>query len=217
MDSGIDEEAADSPRGVSQAARRLAILDAAKQVFFDEGYQLASMDRIAERARTTKRTVYGYFPSKEALFAAVVAKGCAHVVDQLPGSGTLPADPREGLMLFARTSAELMGSPNCIKLERMILAETERHPRFAATLSETFDAGEAKLANYLAACIAAGRLKPHDPVLAARMLSNAIGQATSLRSLLAPRTDGADLEKSGRAIEAAVDLYLNAYAVGRAV
>jgi AcrR family transcriptional regulator len=212
MDSAINEQTGDSPRGVSQAARRLAILDAAKQVFFDEGYQLASMDRIAERAGTTKRTVYGYFPNKEALFAAVVEKGCAHVLEQLPGPGTLPGDPREGLIAFARTSAELMGSPNCIKLERMILAETERHPRFAATLGETFDAGEAKLADYLAACISAGRLKPHDPVLAARMLSNAIGQATSLRSLLALQTGAADLEKAGRAIEAAVDLYLNAYA-----
>jgi len=212
MDSSDFEETAGSPRSVSQAARRLAILDAAKLVFFDEGYQLASMDRIAERAGTTKRTVYGYFPNKEALFAAVVEKGCAHVLDQLPGPGTLPAGPREGLIVFARASAELMGSPNCIKLERMILAEAERHPRFAATLGETFDAGETKLADYLAACIATGRLKPHDPILAARMLSNAIGRATSLRSLLALRADSAELEKSGRAIEAAVDLYLNAYA-----
>jgi len=211
MDSDLAGETAGSQRGVSQATRRLAILDAAKAVFFDEGYQLASMDRIAERAGTTKRTVYGYFPSKEALFAAVVEKGCAHVLGQLPGSGTLPEDPREGLMVFARASAELMGSPNCIKLERMILAEAERHPRFAATLGETFDAGEAKLASYLAACIAAGRLRPHDPILAARMLSNAIGRATSLRSLLALQADGAELQKSGRAIAAAVDLYLNAY------
>lgn len=214
MDSSRAEDAAatDSPRTAGQIARRLAILDAAKLVFFDEGYQIASMDRIAERAGTTKRTVYGYFPGKEALFAAVVEKGCAHVVGQLPGPGTLPADPRQGLIIFARASAELMASPNCVKLERLILAEAERHPRFAATLGAAFDAGEVKLTDYLAACIAGGRLKPHDPVLAARMLSNAIGQPTSLRSLLGAEACAADREKAGRAIDAAVELYLNVYA-----
>jgi len=215
MDSSHAAEQTDSPRTAGQAARRLAILDAAKAVFFDEGYQLASMDRIAERAGTTKRTVYGYFPNKEALFAAVVEKGCAHVVEQLPGPGTLPADPREGLTLFVRASAGLMASPTCIQLERLIVAEAERHPRFGATLRQAFDAAEAKLADYLAACIAAGRLKPHDPALAARMLSNAIGQPTSLRSLLGSPTGPSPDETAGRAAEAAVALYLQAYAADR--
>src|SRR5579872_4508620 len=160
-------DAANGLRTQGQAARRLAILDAAKAVFFDEGYQLASMDRIAERAGTTKRTVYGYFPNKEALFGAVVDKGCAHVVGQLPGPDTLPADPRLGLPIFAHASAGLMSSPNCVLLERLILAEADRHPQFAASLSQAFEAGEAKLAAYLTACIKARRLKPHDAVLAA--------------------------------------------------
>jgi AcrR family transcriptional regulator len=212
MDSTLREETAEGARNPSQAARRLAILDAAKAVFFEQGYQLASMDRIADRAGTTKRTVYGYFPNKEALFGAVVDKGCASVVGQLPGPRQLPADPRLGLPAFAHASAGLMSSPNCVLLERLILAEAERHPQFAATLSQAFEAGEAKLAAYLAECIAAGRLKPHDPALAARVLSNAIGQAISLRSLLATPGRAQDAASVREAIDAAVELYLAVYA-----
>jgi AcrR family transcriptional regulator len=53
--------------------RRRDILLAGKKIFFENGYQLASVDRIAEVAGTTKRTVYDHFGSKEALFAEVIA------------------------------------------------------------------------------------------------------------------------------------------------
>ena len=55
-----------------QPPRRKAILEAAKDVFLDQGYELATMDAIAERAATTKRTVYAHFEHKQALFAAMV-------------------------------------------------------------------------------------------------------------------------------------------------
>jgi AcrR family transcriptional regulator len=208
-----DDPKAGGVRGAAKAARREAILNAAKAVFFDEGYQLASMDRVAERAGVTKRTVYDHFASKEALFGAVVDHGCANVVAALPDAGSLPADPRAGLPQFARVSAALMGSPNCIRLERLVLAEADRHPAFARTLAEAIEAGEAKLAGYLSACIAAGRLKSHDPAVAARLLSNAIGQATSLRSLIAADAGQDERDKAKAAIDAAVALYLAAYGV----
>ena len=52
--------------------KRDSILDAAAQAFMDEGFDNASMDRIAEIAGASKRTVYNHFPSKEDLFRAVL-------------------------------------------------------------------------------------------------------------------------------------------------
>ncbi len=49
------------------------ILDAAQRVFLEKGYS-ASIDEIAELAPASKPTIYSYFPGKEALFAAVVAR-----------------------------------------------------------------------------------------------------------------------------------------------
>ncbi|HZC16885.1 MAG TPA: TetR/AcrR family transcriptional regulator C-terminal domain-containing protein, partial [Caulobacteraceae bacterium] len=98
-----------------------------------------------------------------------------------------------------------------IRLERLVLAEADRHPAFARTLADAIEAGEAKLTGYLNACIEAGRLKPHDPAVAARLLSNAIGQATSLRSLIAADTNQDERDKAKAAIDSAVSLYLAAY------
>ena len=56
------------------AIKRDSILEAAIRAFRDVGYECTSMDRIAELAGASKRTVYNHFPSKEALFQAVVAR-----------------------------------------------------------------------------------------------------------------------------------------------
>ncbi|MBL8035019.1 MAG: TetR/AcrR family transcriptional regulator, partial [Leptospiraceae bacterium] len=62
--------------------KRESILTAAIAVFIEEGFEQASMDRIAERAEASKRTVYNHFESKESLFMAVlqkIGKECAPV------------------------------------------------------------------------------------------------------------------------------------------
>lgn len=51
--------------------RRGRLLDAAARVFSRHSYDDASMDEIAHEAHVGKPTLYRYFPSKDALFAAV--------------------------------------------------------------------------------------------------------------------------------------------------
>jgi AcrR family transcriptional regulator len=202
------ESAAATAERQAANPRREAILDAAKQVFFEEGYGAASMDRIAARAGVTKRTVYAHFENKQALFAAVVTRACANFVSQLPTPESQPEDPRAGLALALHKSRELMQSANCVRLERIIAAEAERHPAFARTLSAAFAAGEAMLAGSLDRWVAAGRLKAHDTELAARMLNDQVACATSFRGLLAEPPDDA----TGRAVvDEAIRLFLAAH------
>src|SRR5688572_20010161 len=56
---------------VRTEAKRDAIVEAAAAVFLEAGFEGASMTQIASRAGSSKRTLYGYFPSKEELFVAV--------------------------------------------------------------------------------------------------------------------------------------------------
>ena len=63
--------------------RRVRLLDAAARVFAREPYEQASMDHIAQEAGVGKPTLYRYFPSKEALFAAVFAETLAEIETQL--------------------------------------------------------------------------------------------------------------------------------------
>lgn len=55
--------------------RRLMILHAAKQVFFEKGLVHATMDEIAERAELSKGTLYLYFKSKEDLYLSLAKEG----------------------------------------------------------------------------------------------------------------------------------------------
>ena len=51
---------------------RRHILFAAKDVFLETGYERASMDTVAARAGTSKRSLYAHFESKDKLFLAVL-------------------------------------------------------------------------------------------------------------------------------------------------
>lgn len=73
-------------------ATRERILAAAKQEFAQYGLAGARISRISAEAKASKERLYAYFPSKEALFAEVVARLLADVSadaelrgDDLPG------------------------------------------------------------------------------------------------------------------------------------
>jgi AcrR family transcriptional regulator len=55
------------------------ILDVATSEFADRGFAGARVDEIAARTRTTKRMIYYYFGSKEALFVAVLERAYAAI------------------------------------------------------------------------------------------------------------------------------------------
>jgi TetR/AcrR family transcriptional repressor of mexJK operon len=54
--------------------KQSTIVQAALDLFLEQGYGATSMDAVASRAGVTKQTVYRYYPSKEELFTAVMEK-----------------------------------------------------------------------------------------------------------------------------------------------
>src|SRR5438477_3317805 len=56
-------------------AVRRAILDAARELFVDEGYHNVSLRKIAERIEYSPAAVYGYFASKDDIFFALAEEG----------------------------------------------------------------------------------------------------------------------------------------------
>jgi AcrR family transcriptional regulator len=76
-------------RELTPAARR--ILDAATDLFYGHGINSVGVELIAERAGTTKKTIYDRFGSKEGLVVAYLEARArrwqAHVTDHLAGVG----------------------------------------------------------------------------------------------------------------------------------
>ena len=54
--------------------RRNNILDAAEEIFFSKGINLATMDEVAEAAELSKGTLYLYFKSKEELYFRISSR-----------------------------------------------------------------------------------------------------------------------------------------------
>jgi AcrR family transcriptional regulator len=52
---------------------RQKILDAAREVFFRDGFMAANLDEVAQKASVAKGTLYRYFDSKAELYVAVLA------------------------------------------------------------------------------------------------------------------------------------------------
>jgi AcrR family transcriptional regulator len=72
-------------RDRERLVREGEIVSAAEKVFYEKGFETASMDEIAKAAQFTKRTLYQYFKNKEDLFFAVVLKGLKRLYEYLSG------------------------------------------------------------------------------------------------------------------------------------
>ncbi len=83
---------------------RVRVLEAATQVFQREGFQTATMARVAEAAGVSKGLPYHYFESKEALARAVVAAHLDGVVQVLSRWPSAPPD--EQLRWFLKSALD---------------------------------------------------------------------------------------------------------------
>jgi AcrR family transcriptional regulator len=108
--------------------RRGALLQAAAEVFFEQGYAATSIDAIIERAGGSKRNIYNEFGNKEGLFSAIVTQNADKVLSTLAIEEIEGHDLRETLTAFGE---HLMGgymSPTLIGIYRMAVTEANRFP-----------------------------------------------------------------------------------------
>ena len=70
-------------RDDKKAESRRRILDAAKDVFFRDGFMRANLDEIAEKAGVAKGTLYRYFESKADLYVAVLVENHEVFLEQM--------------------------------------------------------------------------------------------------------------------------------------
>jgi len=193
------------------AAKHQRILDAARQVFMDEGLTGASMQRITDLSGVSKATVYNHFPSKEALFEAVMREQVAQLREQAFSLDAVNAPPEA--VLFGLGFGFVMGilSPASMKMARQLVAEGWRMPQLGmAFFAEGPDRGRELLAAYLETLCASGRLSIPDPSLAAEQF---IALAEVGMSARAHMTGVAPTEQEiARKVRSAVDVFLRGYA-----
>ncbi len=110
------------------------ILDAAAKVFLERGFSGASVDEIAEVACAGKPTIYARFPSKEALFSAVIVR-LVRRDTSLEGISCAGASIEDRLTALAVAILNTVLAPETIGLIRVAVAEACRFPELATSVS----------------------------------------------------------------------------------
>ena len=110
------------------------ILDAAREVFLERGLAGASMDEIAGFARAGKPTIYARFPSKEALFTAVVMRNVADKIARFETYEPTGETIEERLASVGETVLRWVFVGDTIGLMRLAIAEARRFPELASSV-----------------------------------------------------------------------------------
>ena len=212
---GSAAERVGAAREQPDGAKRRQILDGARRVFLDHGFDGASMGEIARAAGVSKGTLYVYFDSKEALFEALTISEKSDLAEALFLLDEQDADVAGALGRLGSSYLRAMMRPDHISSVRMVIGTADKFPRFGQAF---YDAGPQKgvdrLAAYLARQAQAGRLVLTRPELAAEQFLNLCAAGLLKRLLFAKdRTfDDAVLDQN---VEAAVAVFLAAYAAPR--
>ncbi|SEP97361.1 TetR/AcrR family transcriptional regulator [Microlunatus flavus] len=145
------------------------ILDVAKQVFLELGYERTSMDVVAARAATSKRSLYAHFPTKEALFGACIERLHTLFEGRLSVPSQYADEPLEAVVRYCARFRQLLAYAPIVRISRMGITEADRLPEASRALYASY-VGVALGA--LAAHLAERCTVPADdaPVLAERLV-----------------------------------------------
>lgn len=152
---------APAPQSRARKRNMQAILAAALEVFSAQGFRGATLDQIAEAARLSKPNLLYYFPSKEAVYLAILG---AALEDWLqPLRAIDPAgDPVEEMLTYIRR--KLAMSRSHARESRLFAGEVLGGAQHIGAvlqgpLRDLVDDKAALIAGWMAA----GRLAPSDP------------------------------------------------------
>lgn len=118
-------------------ARPQEILDAALAVFAEKGFAAARMDDIAARAHVAKGTIYLYFPSKEAVFKALVQTKLVSELARFAGMARDHHGPIAPLLAdVLRAMGRFVTTSNLVVLPKIVIAEAGNFPDLARIYRE---------------------------------------------------------------------------------
>jgi len=133
------------PRIVDHDEKRREILDSVLPLLSASGYAAVGVRELAEAAGISRSALYHYFPSKAALFAALIERMAQRDLDAL---GEVTASSRaEGLATLFAVTREGRGF---VEQQLRLLLEAPRHaPGLVPRIRELTDAYAPRIARYL--------------------------------------------------------------------
>lgn len=190
-----------------------AIVDAAEQVFLEQGYEAGSLDEIAKRANASKATIYAHFGNKVGLFRVIIGEKIAQAAAPLREADENHASVAAALTQFGKRFLTLLLAPGPLKIYRLMVAQGEQFPELAQMW---FDNGPkvaiATLSAFLREHTACGELTIDDHDRAAEFFLMMLRGKLHLRAVSGLSKPPFDKDITAT-VSAAVDLFMRAYGV----
>jgi AcrR family transcriptional regulator len=199
--------------GEEDSAKRRQILDGARAVFMDLGFDGASMGSIARAAGVSKGTLYVYFDDKCRLFEAIVEQENLEQ-SKIAFNFDPGRDVETTLKEFGTAYIQLVCRPGGGSAIRTVMAIAERMPDvgrryYEHVLENTINL----LAGYLTVHVAAGELAIDDCALAASQFMM-MCQASLFLPFIFQAAPAPPIEEMTRVVASATRMFLAGY--GRA-
>lgn len=192
--------------------KRKAIVKAAMTEFYSNGYETTSMDRIAEAANVSKRTVYNHFSSKQALFDAILEKLLSIVFEKDFPQYDASLSLKEQLSNILHQELEIFMSGNFIKLARVVTSELIRTPNTANTFWEDIHRKKTATFFWMKDAIDDGRLAVPSIEIATRQLGGLLKEFIFWPQILGGQKTPSKTEID-KIINSSLDIFLTYYEV----
>jgi AcrR family transcriptional regulator len=192
------------------SSKRRQILDGARKVFMDLGFDGASMNEIARSAGVSKGTLYVYFADKNRLFEAIVAEESLER-DKVVFNFDPGCDAETTLREFGQAYVLLQCRPGGGSSVRTVMAIAERMPELGRRFYENvLEKTINRLAGFLKAHVAPGDLAIDDCELAASQFIQ-MCQATLFLPYVFQAAPAPSAERIAEVVESATRMFLAAY------
>jgi len=146
-----------------------SIIDAASELFVELGFQATTMEKVAQRAKISKLSIYRKFENKEALFSAAIAAHCHQFAPQALVEGG-DGSAEDQLVAVASSLLRTLLSPDVRSVEAMIMADKTNQQSLSRL---HYQAGPAYVIVQIEALLrqlhAKAALNVPDPLLSARL------------------------------------------------
>ena len=192
--------------------KRQAILDAAKRLFPQFGFDGVSMEAIAAEAGVSKLTVYSHYGDKDALFTATINAKCEEMLPPTLFQAASKDPIRRQLTSIASAFFALITSPEAIGMQRVMSTLMDTNSRLPQMF---WEAGPQRVhdgfAEFLRTRIAAGQLEIPDVDRASSQFFCLLKGELHARLVCGCPGDFGEREVAAH-LQATVDLFLRAYA-----
>lgn len=160
------------PQPTRSELKRAAILEAAAAEFQVQGLRDTSMDRIADHANVSKRTVYNHFESKEVLFREIIGEMLREQGETSAVDYDRDRALEDQLLDLAYQDIALFQDDAFIGMARALMAESFSTPDLVRSTFDDATRQEHPLTRWIIAATADDRLTVDDPVLATMQLKS---------------------------------------------